>query len=137
MATDEKFDTLDTLLANELASSAVDVQTMELTHDRYAVFWLSVEQVAYPTFRLRDIYSSQGRSLVPSMRPLAFDYRDGRTAVRRCAKCNRMHSAMEVAVPVQGGRNFGKEGFKMILLDGRDRCSSERQPKVEGRHEWT
>lgn len=67
----------------------------------------------------------------------AFDYRSGIIAVTCSAKCNPTDFAMEHPVSVQDGRKVVKEGFKMILLDGRNCCGSVHQLKVEGGHEWT
>lgn len=44
---------------------------------------------------------------------------------------------MQDAVEEDGDEKVVKEGFKIILLDGRHYCSATRQLNAEGRQEWT
>lgn len=77
-----------------LAGSAVSVQLMELSHWSYEEL-TRVEQIAYPTFSLRDIQSGLVRSLVVSMCALGLNYRNRMITVTRAVECNRTDSLTE------------------------------------------
>lgn len=72
---------LEAMLANELTGSTLSVQLAELSHSRYRMGWMSMEEIAGGIFRLRDIESSHVKNLVASMRALAFYYGNEMTTV--------------------------------------------------------
>lgn len=67
------------------------------------------------------------------MRELAFYFPNGIITMPLSAEFNPTASAMEEAVAVEEGQEVVKEDFKMILLDGRNRCSTVLQLEIESR----
>lgn len=77
---DDKVDALDAPLANELENRAVIMQLVELrelSHYRSRNVWMSLEQIADPTFPLRNVQSSHVMDLAASMRAFPLFYRNG------------------------------------------------------------
>lgn len=137
MVSDDNFDALSAVLANDPTSSTVNRQQVDLSHYRYEEVTLSVEQIADPTFPLRDIQSSCVKILVALMSVLAFDYRKRTITVTRSAVCNHSESMMHGAVADQHDRNIVKNEFKMMILNGRHCCSTVLQLKADSGHKHT
>lgn len=92
---DSKFYALNAPVPNGLNRTAVNVQVMAFGHFCYEYVWLSVEQNADPIFVLRDLQSSQVKSLAESVRVFPFDYHNRMIAVTWSAKDIPSDSTLE------------------------------------------
>lgn len=81
LISDDEFDTFNAPLVNDLASSAVILEPVELSHYHYEEVWMSVDQIPSSTYPLRDIQSSQVKCLIVSIRAFALDNRNEVMAV--------------------------------------------------------
>lgn len=100
---DDELTTMDTLLANELAGSAFNMQVVELRQYRCEEVSLSVEQIGDPTLPVRNVKNSRVRSMGLSMRELTFDYGNGMNAVTWSVACYPTVSVIKYAVSLQDG----------------------------------
>lgn len=143
MASDGELDALDALLSTNLTGSAVSVHHVELRDYCFKDVWLSVEQIAIPTFPLRNVYGNHVKILVATMRTFAQDSHNGMIAVKGSAKCSSTDSTMEDAIALQGDQTVVRDGLEMILsyeCHRRSTCPPStfgwrivmRPPKVEG-----
>lgn len=123
---DDRFNALDAPLATELACCALNVQPVEVSHYCYEEVWLSIQQIACATFRLRHIQWDHIRSLVSSICALSFDYHNGTITVTWTVECNSTDSARRDAIAEQDDQKVVIDGFRMILLNGTHRSSSAR-----------
>lgn len=95
---------------------------------------MSVEQMADPSFPLRDIQSRHVKSLFASMDAGTFNYCNGMITLTWSTALNPTKSSMQDGVAEDDDRKFVEEGFKMVVLGGRDwtvmRTSSRRKVDV-------
>lgn len=73
---DDDFESLDAPLANALAQNLFNEQEVELSQYCYEKIWMSVEQIADPTFLLHDTQRSYVKDLFASMYALRPVYRN-------------------------------------------------------------
>lgn len=88
MRSKKGFDALDAPCDNKPTSSAVVVESVELSPYRYEELWFSVEQIADPKFPLCGAQSSYVKNSVVSMCAPLLDYRSGFITAKWSAKCN-------------------------------------------------
>lgn len=98
---------------------------------------MSVEQAAYPVFTLCNVQRSQAKSHAVSIHALTLDYRNVMIFVQCSAECNSTGSSMNDSFDKENGRKGVKDGFEVILLDGRHRRSAVGHLKVERGRECT
>lgn len=72
-----------------------------------------------------------------SLLALTLDFRKIMMTVTWSVERNPTDSVMEDAVVVEDGRVVVKQGFNMIVLDERHRCSNIRQLRTEFEHNRT
>lgn len=101
MLSDDDRYSLSIPLANELAGSAVNEHPLRLSHYHYEAVCMSVEEIAKPTFRLRDIQICQVKTLGVPIRPPASDYHNGMIIATWSVKRNPMDSCAEDAAAKQ------------------------------------
>lgn len=88
VVSDHKFDASDFLLANELSGKSGSVQLAELRYYLHNEGWLWVEQLAVPTFPLRNVQGSSVKSRLLSIRALTYDCHNVRISLMRSAEWN-------------------------------------------------
>lgn len=54
----------------------------------------------------------------------------------RSAECDTTNSSMEDSIEKEGGGNFVKQGFELILLDEFHLVGAVRKFKTDGGHGW-
>lgn len=122
LLSDDGFHAVETPLANELAGSAVNVLLMEIIYYRYEEICQSFELISDLTFLLRDIKSSHDTGVFASTPALKSDYHNFVLTVRSSVGSDPTDSVMEDRFAGRGSRKVVEDGFKMIMLDGRQRC---------------
>lgn len=99
----DTFDALNAPLTSELANSVASMQWIEGRDCSYRKLWMSVEQSTDPAFPLRDVQSSDVKSLLASILSCRSDYRNGTNIAAWCTECSSIHTRIEDGVAEQGG----------------------------------
>lgn len=94
---------------------------------------MTVEQIVDSTLQVRDIQSSDIKSLVRSIRALAFHYWNGMTSAMGLAERNPADSSRQDTDAEHNGRKVVQERFKIALFYGHHRRCTWHQLEEEGR----
>lgn len=80
---------------------------------------MSVSQIVDPTFSLRDVHYNHVKDLILWMHTLSSDNCIKMNTTYVLTECIPRNSSMAGVIAEQGLQELVKEGFKMILCDGR------------------